>query len=306
MTEQDPFTTLATRIIPGASLRRRWILEGGVSARVDGLELELPGGSSHRVVVRRHGMTDLQRHPDIARDEHRLLTALHAAGLPVPRPRLVTGPNDPFPEPSIVVDFVDGATGLPPHASSAALDRMAAFLARLHSLDPMALELDFMPRLDLRVVKSPSQPLPNRKLEQVRETLNEHWAHVAVNAPGLLHGDFWPGNIIWEWQHRDIAAVIDWEDAVVGDPVADLAKCRLELIWALGEDAMHAFTERYVAMTGADTATLPFWELHSTLGPLETLGRWGLAPGDEARMRHELYAYADRALTMLGAHPGSL
>jgi hypothetical protein len=58
-----------------------------------------------------------------------------------------------------------------------------------------------------------------------------------------------------------------------------------------------------VAMADVDTANLPFWELHSTLGPLEQLDNWGLAPEDEARMRHKLHAYVDRALTMLGAHP---
>lgn len=304
MTEPDDFATLATRIIPGASLLRRWNLAGGVSAHVDALELELPDGTSHRVVVRRHGMTDLRRNPNIARDEHRLLTALHAAGLPVPRPCLVTDPNDPFPQPALIIDFIDGTTGVPPHLATLAGDLMATFLVWLHRLDPMALDLDFLPRLDQKIAQSLSQPYVSRNTELVRATLNQHWSHVTVNAPVLLHGDFWPGNIIWNT--HGIAAVLDWEDAAVGDPVADLAKCRLELTWAFGEDAMRTFTERYVAMTGADTASLAFWELHSTLGPLEQLGNWGLSPEDEARMRHKLHAYAGRALTMLGAHPGSI
>jgi aminoglycoside phosphotransferase (APT) family kinase protein len=37
----------------------------------------------------------------------------------------------------------------------------------------------------------------------------------------LLHGDFWPGNALW----RDgaLVAILDWEDAAIGDPLADVA-----------------------------------------------------------------------------------
>jgi aminoglycoside phosphotransferase (APT) family kinase protein len=35
----------------------------------------------------------------------------------------------------------------------------------------------------------------------------------------LLHGDYWPDNTLW----RDgrLVCVIDWEDAALGDPLAD-------------------------------------------------------------------------------------
>ena len=54
--------------------------------------------------------------------------------------------------------------------------------------------------------------------------------------PKLLHGDFWPENIIWN--NNDIAAVLDWEDAAIGDPVSDLACSRLEIRYKFGYQGM--------------------------------------------------------------------
>lgn len=131
MTVTDPFVVIAERITTGARLVRHWPLEGGVSASIDALEVALPDGTLQRVVVRRHGATDRTANPDVARDEYRLLTVLHAAGLPVPTPRLLTDTDDPFPEPCIVVDFVEGTTGVPPHRAHIAARRMADFLCAL-------------------------------------------------------------------------------------------------------------------------------------------------------------------------------
>jgi aminoglycoside phosphotransferase (APT) family kinase protein len=59
----------------------------------------------------------------------------------------------------------------------------------------------------------------------------------------LLHGDYWPGNVLWH--DGKIVAVIDWEDARLGDPLIDLAMSRLDLVWICGIYAMHMFTEQY-------------------------------------------------------------
>ena len=49
------------------------------------------------------------------------------------------------------------------------------------------------------------------------------------------------------WRDGHLVAVIDWEDACVGDPLADLATARVELLCQYGTDAMDRFTERYRA-----------------------------------------------------------
>ena len=69
----------------------------------------------------------------------------------------------------------------------------------------------------------------------------------------LLHGDFWPGNILW--RYGQLVAVIDWEDAALGDPLADVANSRLEILWAFGIDAMQSFTHYYQSLTASISPT---------------------------------------------------
>lgn len=103
------------------------------------------------------------------------------------------------------------------------------------------------------------------------------------NPPVLLHGDYWPGNALW----RDdrLVAIIDWEDAAVGDPLADLANARLELLWALGEEAMRRFTARYLALAASDTTDLPYWDLWAALRPLGRFEAWAADAVARAAMR---------------------
>lgn len=106
---------------------------------------------------------------------------------------------------------------------------------------------------------------------------------VPANPPALLHGDLWPGNVLW----RDgrPAAVIDWEDAARGDPLADLANSRLELLWARGANAMRAFTIAYRSAMDLDYRPLPRWDLHVARRAASAIGGWGLAPARLRRMR---------------------
>jgi len=90
----------------------------------------------------------------------------------------------------------------------------------------------------------------------------------------VLHGDCWPGNLLW----RDgrLAGVIDWEEAAFGDPMADLANIRLEIARQFGTAAMGMLTAEYrTRRHAAGTATLPAWNLCAAVRacefPLETL-----------------------------------
>ena len=92
-----------------------------------------------------------------------------------------------------------------------------------------------------------------------------------IGTPCLLHGDYWPGNIILS--NDDTAAIIDWEDALFGDPFNDLAIARLDLLWCYGEAVMHVFTEHYLRITGHDDRDLPCWDLFAALRPCGYLAR---------------------------------
>lgn len=294
MTHDDPYATIAHRL--GGRLIRRWALEGGVSADVQALELALPDGATERVVVRQHitdGWKPLE--PGVTSTEHALLTVLADIGLPVPRPRMLDLSGALLPAPYLVLSFVEGTTVVEPAALPQALDKMAAFLARLHGLDSTTLAPPTLPRRD--------DPMPDileylpamDESTDLRALLKEQRASPRSMESTLLHGDFWSGNVLW--REGRIAAVIDWEDAAVGDPISDLAGCRVELLWKYGEAAMEAFTTHYLCYRDLtlDGLLLALWELHVGSAALAFMGRWGLDPAVEAEMRTKTLRFLERA-----------
>lgn len=298
--EQTRFERLTQAIRPGATLLRIWPLEGGVSAQAAAFEIAHPDGTTERLVVRRHSAIDKSHNPDIARDEFRLLNVLHASGLATPAPVFVDHGNEIFDTPCLIVEYVDGSTDIAPTALPDALRQMAIYLARLHSLDLGQHCLQFLPPRD-DPVRSILQHLASTpKADRIRDALDTRGPFLRMNDRVLLHGDYWPGNILW----RDdrLTAVIDWEDAAIGEPLADLAGCRLELLWKFGYSAMTDFTAHYTSKASIDLANLPYWELYVATGAATHLAEWGLDAATEADMRRKTTAFLERAADDLARH----
>jgi aminoglycoside phosphotransferase (APT) family kinase protein len=130
------------------------------------------------------------------------------------------------------------------------------------------------------------------------DALDAAWPLSRTNAPTLLHGDFWPGNVLWPAGR--IVVVVDWEDACTGDPLDDAGNARLEILWAFGREAMEQFTRAYRAvMAGVDLAHLPYWDLRAALRPAGKLSRWGLPAAKEEGMREAHHWFVKRALAAL-------
>jgi aminoglycoside phosphotransferase (APT) family kinase protein len=94
------------------------------------------------------------------------------------------------------------------------------------------------------------------------------------------------------WKEGRLVAVIDWEDAAVGDPLADVANARLELLWALGIEAATEFTGQYESLKpDLDLTDLPYWDLWADLRLAGRLAEWGLDAVTEKAMRvgHETF-----------------
>ncbi len=294
---RDRYERLAQVLRPGSEVIHWWALKGGVSAHVTAVELALPDGGTERIVTRRHGAIDKGHNPDIATTEYRVLEAVHAAGLAVPAPLLLDQPGEIFGEPCLVTAFVDGSTDVPPGQLTDALRQMASYLARLHAIDIEAAGLPALPRRDDPTANT-MRYLPDGPLGQrIRSAHASHGPITPPNRPALLHGDFWPGNVMW--RNGELAAVLDWEDAAIGDPISDLAGSRNELVWKYGLDARERFTELYLSMTSIDLANLPFWEISGAAGAMALMGEWGLDPEIEADMRRKSEWLIDRALLRL-------
>jgi aminoglycoside phosphotransferase (APT) family kinase protein len=294
----DVFEALAERIEPGSTLIRTWGLKGGVSAQVTALELQRPDGRTERLIVRRHGATDLARNPQIAADEFKLLQVLSAAGVPAPRPRYLDAGGELLSAPCLVVDYVDGRLEPSPSDVRDFVAQLAAVLADVHRIDAAA--APFLPGRDLAQLPD-ARPADDPR---VRAALQSALPLPQRNRSVLLHGDFWPGNTLW----RDgrLAAVIDWEDAAVGDPLADVANARLELLWWLGQDAKEEFTHRYGAnVAELDFTDLAYWDLWADLRLASRIDDWGLGAATKEAMRAGHEAFVAQALAELPARPRS-
>jgi aminoglycoside phosphotransferase (APT) family kinase protein len=277
----DRFAAIATRVYPGATLEATSRLAGGVSAEVHRLDLRLTDGSTTRVVLRVHGATHSGHGAEL---EHQLLKTLYRGGLPVPEPLLVDVSGTLLTEPYLVIAFVDGA--LPAGPEDRHIDVMAHWLARIHGfpvtdLPPLPARNDPLPEVFDFLADGPEwQPL-QAHLRSLTETAYRQ-------APALLHGDFWPHNLLW--QNGAVAAILDWEDAALGDPLSDVACSRLELRYKLGTAGMARFTEAYARHRPVDRQRLALWQVYVSAAAQRFMGNWGLDPALEAHMRAQAMA----------------
>ena len=253
---------------PGSRLAAVTALARGTSSRMLKVQLCQPAGECGTVVVRWRAGSD---HGDQARvicAEASVLRSVRAASIPVPAVLYVDAAGCYLGAPAVVLEYITGEVGLHPADPLAAAMELAGWLAAIHAVRPPA-------ALDLRPVERP--PGLADQGEQ----------------PVLLHGDFWPGNTIW--QDGRLAAIVDWEDAAVGDGLADVANARLELTWFWGEAAADAFTRSYGASAGRSLAGLPAWDRHVAERKTTQIGRWGLPTATVDRMLLELNAFLRRA-----------
>lgn len=296
MDDDEAFRRLVARVLPGGSVVRRWTMTGGVSALVTGLEVARGDGERVKLLVRRHGEVDWTFNPRIARDEFRLLEIARAHGVAAPKPWYVDESGE---VPCLVVEYIEGETVFDPRDVGGWVTQAAAGLARIHHVKDSD-GLGFLPRQDKGFGEQAAALDVSLDEERIQDTLEPAWPLTQVNPPVLLHGDYWPGN--WLWSNSILVAVIDWEDARTGDPLADLGNCRLELLWSSGIEAMDAFTTHYRALTGVDVTNLPYWDLVAALRPCGKIADWGLDEQTEARMRERHRWFVSRAIDAIEQH----
>jgi aminoglycoside phosphotransferase (APT) family kinase protein len=285
---------LAQTIDPGSRLLRAWPLRGGISAQMTAFEIERPDGRTKKLILRQPGEAALQWNPAAAAEEFKLLQSLHASGLPVPTPHHLDEAGEVLSTPCFVIEYIEGEPMTVPSDLDDFVVQLAAMLGEIHSLQGSRADLSFLPRQAERLARKFASRPPRVDVApdegRIIKILEPVWPFPQANEPVLLHGDFWPGNILCRGGR--IAAVIDWEEAEIGDPLSDVAISRLDILWAFGMDAMHEFTTRYQAMTAVDMASLPYWDLVAALRPVSNMAEWadgwsalGRADISEATMR---------------------
>ncbi|WP_285767025.1 phosphotransferase [Peribacillus sp. SI8-4] len=292
------FEQLIQKLNQANKLIRSWELKGGISAQVIGLEILQPTGKTVRMIARQHGKNDLKRNPNIAADEYRLLEILKNEGLPVPAPYYFEQAEENDTKPCLLIEYVEGMPEFLPSNLADYIYQVAATLVHIHRLECEHLDLSFLPK-QLEVCEK----LIHGERVKMDETLNQGLIRNALqstlplpslNKAVILHGDYWPGNILFI--KDKLASVIDWEDAAIGDPLADLANGQLEILFHFGVKAMDDFTHHYASLRpNLNLTNLPFWQLYAALR-LSSFPKWGLEKSKEKIMWERYTSFVLQAL----------
>lgn len=269
---------IVERYIPGARLNTAERLTGGVSADVYRLDLLLADGSKDRAVLRVHGSTHCGHSAEL---EFQLLEALFEAGLLVPKPHCFDASCNLIEHPYLVMDFIDGSSVIAQSKIETCIEMMAEELIAVHRTATGTLPY-LPPRMDPLPELFEFLPAGSEWLEfQAYLTKLEN---TAFEGPAmLLHGDYWPANLVWS--DGRIAAILDWEDAALGDPISDVACACLELRYIYGEKGMHLFKNAYAKHSPVENGRLALWLAYVASAAQKHMGGWGLEPSLETHMR---------------------
>lgn len=212
------------------------------------LELEqISGGHSNATFFVRRGSQEwvLRRPPrgpllptahDVLR-EYRILQALNTTDLPTPH--VLLGCDDPaiIGAPFYLMERVSGIViheHLPAYAADipgrrAVSQALVDTLVALHQIDWQAVGLanlskptGYIERQMRRWTSQLERPRPRAlpELDRVTAWLTTHIPEASPTT--IVHGDYRFGNVIYAANEPRIAAIVDWEMATLGDPLADL------------------------------------------------------------------------------------
>jgi aminoglycoside phosphotransferase (APT) family kinase protein len=245
------------------------------------LTFRVDDARGQRIVVRRPPLGEiLASAHDVVR-EHRILTALHPVGFPVPRTLGVCEDSSVTGAPFYAMEHCDGiaADGLDRASRPAAGRNIAATLAELHAVDLDGVGLGDFRRPEslisrqLRRWRRQWEASKTRELADVEDVAG--WLEARMpeeRETVLLHGDYHLHNFIFDPDAR-LRAVLDWELCTAGDPLADVGQMvaywnelrsaegffREPVAAADGFPDAAELADLYAEAAGRDLSTLTYW-----------------------------------------------
>jgi aminoglycoside phosphotransferase (APT) family kinase protein len=232
--------------------------------------------------------------------EHRLMSSLGPAGIPVPKTVSLCTDETVNERPFYVMEFVEGhILRSAPEAEKAfdeptrraVGDHIADTLAALHQVDPEAVGLGDLGRHDGYIERQLKRWRGQYEQMQVEgvdhgglvERVSDELARriPVQQRTSVVHGDYRMDNVVLN-DVGEVRAILDWEICTLGDPLADLGL--LMVYWADPTDSMAVLglspttapgfstkeqvKERYASVSDLDV---------SGLGYYTAFGYWKLA-----------------------------
>ncbi len=275
----------------GARVTAVRAMEGGTSSAVHCVDVVDRSGRRYALVLRRYVRADwLADEPDVPVREASTLQVLR--GSPVAAPELVGVDPDGGASggtPALAMTRLDGRLDWSPADLDPYLERLACVLPRIHAVPlPGRCPLPAYRPYALRMHRQPRWALRPRVWEQAIEVLDG-------SPPGraggvLIHRDYHPGNVLW--RKGMVTGVVDWANASVGMPEADVGHCRANLYGRFGSEAADRFLTMYHACSGRRDYH-PYWDIAAAIGGM------GRSLDDRPNLADE--AFLEAAVRRLGA-----
>jgi aminoglycoside phosphotransferase (APT) family kinase protein len=271
-----------------------------------------------QMVLRRGPRPPLPRSTHDMVREARIQSLLRPAGVPVPQIRAVCTDETVLGVPFYVMEALDGVViteDVPPALSApeqraATGDALVDTLVQLHAIDVSHGELASLGRPDGYLQRQVErfgalwEVNTTRSLPEVARIGGWLAAHLPTSqAAGVVHGDYRLGNIMLHpTAPARVLAVLDWEMATLGDPLADLGYLTATYTEGDGEPtpldlspvtsepgypSAAQLAERYAAATGLDLTPLPWyaslalWKAAIFCEAMYTRWSRGERPGDD-------------------------
>jgi aminoglycoside phosphotransferase (APT) family kinase protein len=281
--ELDRLTAYLAAAVPG-------LVAGPLSAQMvvggrSNLTYYVTDGVS-RWVLRRPPLGHVLRTAHDMGREFRVLSALAGTSVPVPATVHLCADPQPLGAPFYLMEHVDGIVvraraqceELGTAGTTAVVRRLVDVLAKLHTVDPETVGLGDFGRPEGYLNRQVSRWRKQLDSSRSREVagIDELHDRLAASVPtstrhALLHGDYRLDNALVDPTKPDIAAVLDWEMATLGDPLADVGLFVLytsnrrddpitgDVTTAPGFPPTDALIARYAAATGIDVSTLDWY-----------------------------------------------